>query len=82
MVTVYILQSSKTGRYYVGITDNIEKRLTQHNAGKNRSTRHGTPWKLIHSEEYESRPKAMEQETRIKARGIRRYLEKTIAQLG
>lgn len=35
---VYILQSLKNARYYTGSTDEVEKRLKQHNAGKVKAT--------------------------------------------
>lgn len=39
MYYVYILKSSLNQRYYVGHTDNLEKRLKQHNAGRTPSTK-------------------------------------------
>ncbi len=41
---VYILESQKNGRYYVGSTDNIERRIFEHNMGKVFSTRNLRPW--------------------------------------
>ncbi len=44
---VYILQSeSNSDRYYTGYTQNIEKRILDHNQGKNLSTRKYRPWEL------------------------------------
>ncbi|WP_367119222.1 GIY-YIG nuclease family protein, partial [uncultured Mucilaginibacter sp.] len=34
MFYTYILQSTKSGRYYIGHTSNIEERLERHNTGK------------------------------------------------
>lgn len=43
---VYILQSLKDyRRRYIGITDDMEVRLKQHNAGKTLATRENRPWK-------------------------------------
>ena len=44
---VYILESSKNGRYYIGSTVNLESRLKEHNGGKNISTRNLRPWNLV-----------------------------------
>jgi putative endonuclease len=55
---VYILKSETTNTSYVGYTSNLEKRFTEHNNGKNPSTRHKRPWKLIYQEEYPTRPEA------------------------
>ena len=39
MFITYILKSEKTDRYYIGYTSDVEKRLTNHNSGKNKSTK-------------------------------------------
>jgi predicted GIY-YIG superfamily endonuclease len=40
MFHVYVLLSCKTGRRYVGSTDNVERRFARHFAGEPRSTTH------------------------------------------
>jgi putative endonuclease len=47
MYFVYIIKSTKTGRYYKGITKNLPERLAYHNAGYVPSTQHDKPWELI-----------------------------------
>lgn len=47
---VYILLSTKTGRWYIGSTKDLRKRILSHNTGINKSTKHGVPWKLIYYE--------------------------------
>ena len=44
----YIIQSRKSGRYYVGHTQNILERLSYHNNGKVTSTRNKGPWDLVY----------------------------------
>ncbi|MFM8458828.1 MAG: GIY-YIG nuclease family protein [Chthoniobacterales bacterium] len=46
MYHVYVLRSEKTGRRYVGSTQDIAARLLQHNSGQFLATKHGIPWKL------------------------------------
>ena len=58
----------------MGSTENVEKRLQEHNAGKSKSTRAGVSWDLIHTERFTTRSEAMLRERKIKARGIKRYL--------
>jgi putative endonuclease len=43
---VYILESQKSGIYYVGSTDNIDRRIKEHNLGKVISTRNMRPWRV------------------------------------
>lgn len=58
MFYVYIVKSLKTGIYYKGLTNNLDKRLKQHLSGKSPSTRHRLPLKLIHVEICETRQRA------------------------
>ncbi|WP_211315893.1 GIY-YIG nuclease family protein [Maribacter polysiphoniae] len=44
---VYILYSESLGKYYVGQTNNIQKRLITHNRGGKKYTSKGRPWILI-----------------------------------
>ena len=74
LVYIYIIRSQHLQRFYVGSTEDIEKRLQQHNAGKSASTRAGRPWELIRTENFTTRSEAMFHERKIKARGIGRYL--------
>ncbi|MBI3165307.1 MAG: GIY-YIG nuclease family protein [Anaerolineales bacterium] len=74
MFYIYILHSQDLQRYYVGSTADVTRRLEEHNAGKSKSTRAGAPWKLVHTESFETRSDAMLRERKIKSRGIGRYL--------
>jgi len=44
---VYILQSQTNHSFYKGSTDDLERRLSEHNAGKNTSTKRYLPWTLV-----------------------------------
>jgi putative endonuclease len=75
MLTCYILQSESTGRYYVGSTEDLPNRLSEHNSGEGKSTRSGVPWRVIWTEEFTTRSDAGKRERQIKARGIQRFLQ-------
>lgn len=47
---VYVLHSERHNRYYVGMTENLARRLAEHNSKKNRSTKPYTPWKVVYYE--------------------------------
>ena len=59
MFHVYVLLREKAGRLYVGSTDDVDRRLYQHNEGHSPSTRHGMLWRLMHVESFESRARAV-----------------------
>jgi putative endonuclease len=63
---VYILQSEKDGKYYIGMTSNPENRLTFHNMGLQRSTRHRIPFKMIYKEKQPDKTTAIKREQQIK----------------
>ncbi|MDP3149637.1 MAG: GIY-YIG nuclease family protein [Ignavibacteria bacterium] len=70
----YILFSATLNRYYSGSTNNLERRLFEHNSGQNNSTKHGTPWTLVFSSSFNSRTEALQKEMEIKNRGAKRFL--------
>ncbi|MCX6812452.1 MAG: GIY-YIG nuclease family protein [Candidatus Berkelbacteria bacterium] len=62
---VYILENS-VGRHYVGITTDPNRRVEEHNSGSAKSTRPFGPWKIIYSEEFDSRSDACKREWHLK----------------
>ena len=74
MFRVYILYSDALRKYYVGQTKDLDRRIEEHNRGKTSFTAKGVPWKIIWSNEFDSRSEAMAMEKRIKSRGAGRFL--------
>lgn len=66
MYYVYIIQSEKSGKYYIGSTDNTDKRLREHNRNQVRATRHRGPYKLVYKEQMETKTEARKKENKIK----------------
>ena len=66
-VSVYILESETTGRFYIGQSQDVSSRVQYHNAGYPRALRNRGPWKLIHKEEFATRGEAMRRERQIKS---------------
>ncbi len=52
--------------YYVGITDNLNKRLSEHNRGKTKSTKAYLPFKIVYHEVYNNKTEARKREIFIK----------------
>jgi putative endonuclease len=76
---VYIIQSLKDGRYYVGSTSDLKKRLEYHNAGRTRYTKKYQPWVLKYFEEYETISEAVGRERNLKEqKNIKRFPETKI----
>lgn len=50
MFYVYVLQSIKDNKWHTGYTDDLKRRINEHNNGKNFSTKHRKPFKLIYYE--------------------------------
>ena len=74
---IYILKSELDGDYYKGITENVTKRLEEHNTGQSKYTSTKMPWQLVYSKEMESKKQAIIEEKRIKKLN-RKSLEKII----
>jgi putative endonuclease len=72
---VYVLSAINFKRSYVGCTSDIEKRLQYHNSGKVISTKKYKPWKLVYSEDFESKSEALAMEKYFKTAAGRRKLK-------
>ncbi len=75
---VYILYSDLRNRYYIGSSENIERRLERHNQGATKSTKSGRPWKIVYTEEYKSKSDAIKRELYLKRMKSRVYIESLI----
>ena len=67
MWQVYILKSKKCGKFYIGCTNNLQRRLQEHNSGYNKSTYLHLPWEIVCTEAYSNSTVAFEREKKIKS---------------
>lgn len=67
MFTVYVLQNTVSKRYYIGSTNDVSRRLEEHNRGQTKSTRQKGRWELVYKEEYETNSLAKLRENKIKS---------------
>ena len=75
---VYILRSQHDGSYYVGSTQDVEARLERHNQGRTKYTKPKRPWKVVATEEYDTRSEAVRREQEIKNKKRVSYIEEFI----
>jgi len=73
MFFVYVLFSPSIQKFYVGQTEDLQKRLERHNKGLVSSTKKGVPWELVKAIECQTQSESMLLESKIKKRGIKRY---------
>jgi putative endonuclease len=64
---VYVWQSKKDSRLYVGFTIDLDKRIQEHNNGKTKSTKGFRPWVLVYKEIVETRELARSREKFLKS---------------
>jgi putative endonuclease len=74
MFTVYILYSEKLNRYYVGYTNDIARRISEHNRPKGKYTDLGIPWKIAYTEEYKTSKEARARERFIKSKKSKQFI--------
>ncbi|MBI5466041.1 MAG: GIY-YIG nuclease family protein [Candidatus Kerfeldbacteria bacterium] len=77
MFYTYALKSLTDGHLYIGLTQDVEKRLKEHNTGKTRSTRNRLPFRLIYQESFNTRLEARQKEKYLKS-GIGREFLKSL----
>ena len=80
MYTVYVLENQNDKSWYIGQTDNLKRRLAQHNSGTGgRTTRiKAGPWKLLYAEAYLDKRDALGRERFLKSGSGRKYLSKQL----
>ena len=79
MYYVYYLVN-ENGDSYIGYTNDLKRRLDEHNSGQNKSTK-GHRWCLVYYEAYRSKSDAQARERALKMRGqAKRHLKERIGE--
>ncbi len=81
MFCVYLIQHDRTKEIYIGKTNNIKRRLKEHNTGKQKSTKRKTgQWILVYLEVFRSKADADNRESALKQHGSnKRWLKQRIS---
>jgi putative endonuclease len=75
MYYVYVLKSGKDNKRYIGFTEKLERRISEHKSGLVKSTRHRKPLELVYFEQYEDKTTAMNREKYFKNGYGREFLK-------
>jgi putative endonuclease len=75
---VYVLQSEKDGKYYVGYTKDLNVRFEQHQKGQVQSTKYRIPFRLIYYEASITKEDALKREKHLKTFYGKMYLAKRL----
>ena len=74
---VYILESLDH-KFYIGSTDNLERRFKQHNSGHTHTTKRMGELKLVFSQKFDTLEEARKVEFKLKRLKRKDYIEKII----
>ena len=74
MFYTYILISKKDNKFYVGYTEDLKRRIEQHNNGKVKSTQHRRPLELIYYEACLNQKDAIHREKYLKTNFGKKYI--------
>ncbi|NTW22307.1 GIY-YIG nuclease family protein [Candidatus Falkowbacteria bacterium] len=66
MYYVYILKSRRNGKLYKGFTNDLKRRVSEHNSGHSDFTRNNGPWDLVYYEAFLSKDDARKEEQFLK----------------
>ena len=75
---VYILQSERDKKFYIGMTADLKRRYSEHQAGRVESTKHRLPMKLLCYEAYQTKEEAARREEFLKSSDGRKDIKKRI----
>ena len=74
-----ILYSNTINRYYVGYTNDIDRRISGHNRKKGKFTDKGIPWNLVYKEDFVNKTEAMDRERFIKSKKSSAFIKNLIS---
>ena len=78
MYYMYILESKKDKTLYIGLTDNIPKRLKEHNSGMSKYTKGHSPYAIVFYSAFINRSLAVKFERYLKTASGRAFIKKKI----
>ena len=71
----YVLQNEAESFTYKGMTNDLERRLSEHNSGRCQSTKPYRPLRIVYFETFDTRQEARAREKYFKTGSGRRFLK-------
>ncbi|MBI2626803.1 MAG: GIY-YIG nuclease family protein [Parcubacteria group bacterium] len=80
MYCIYLIQHSVTKQIYIGLTNDLKRRLYEHNASQQKATKRKIgEWVLVYAEAYRNKTDAQIRERKLKQHGSnKRWLKDRI----
>ena len=78
MYYVYVVQSQKDKRFYTGYTNNLKRRIEEHNSKTQLSTKYRVPFRLVYYESCIVKEDAIAREKYLKSGRGKGYLKNRI----
>lgn len=75
---IYILKSNKIGKFYIGSTNNLKRRISQHQNGKVGSTKYLLPLDLVFTQGFKTLQEARKIEFKLKKLKRRDIIQRVI----
>ena len=78
MFYAYVLKSLKNGRHYTGSTNNLKRRIHEHNSGQTKYTSQAGPFELVYKESYNTKLEVSRRERFLKTGKGREFLKQIL----
>ncbi|MBL7853510.1 MAG: GIY-YIG nuclease family protein [Cyclobacteriaceae bacterium] len=75
-----MIESTKTGTWYYGHSENLKRRIIEHNSGNTKSTRSKGPWKLIFKRPFLRKLEAARFELKLKKLKNKTFIQKSFSE--
>ena len=84
MYYVYLIRSESLDQFYIGQTDDLRRRIEQHQKGESEWTKRAEDWRLVYYEAFTSRKLAIIRERKLKthARGYQELVKRVFEKSG
>jgi putative endonuclease len=82
MSWLYILTNTESGRFYIGSTTDLTRRISQHRKGLTRTTRVLGTFELVYKEKFNTITEARLRERKLKSYKSKKYIQWLIDNTG